>query len=278
MCTIGVLRFADGSYTLFKNKDFVRPRFNDQIVLEPTVFGVAGLVTWAGSDPSLDEFSGFSIGANAHGLLCCDANVRTLSGHANYDDLVEIALRDGSDFVSGVEAVADAVARRPYHWGNLVLIDNDLAGAIEVRGDRIEVVVNDGPTVRTNHHVALGATGSDDNTSTSQFRFDAARRGIGEVDSVDDLFDLMSSHNGGAGGICAHGEHRTVYSYVLHRDRGEVALSVTQGPPCETSRPMAMTVPVGDAWSTDRAMAFRTAYPTSSATPPAHVSDRDVNR
>ena len=78
MCTIGVLRFGDGDYGLFKNKDFARSLFDDQVTLEPSVFGVSGLATWAGSDPSLDEFSGFSIGASSHGLLCCDANVRTV--------------------------------------------------------------------------------------------------------------------------------------------------------------------------------------------------------
>lgn len=263
MCTIGVVRFGDGSYGLFKNKDFGRTSFDDQIVLEPSVFGVSGLVTWAGNDPSLDEFSGFSIGANAHGLLCCDANVKTVPGHENYDDLVEIALRTSSDFVGAVEAVADAVARRPYHWGNLVLIDRDLAGAIEVRGNRIEVVVSDGPTIRTNHHIALGATEDGDNTSTSQPRFEAARRLIDDAGSVGDLYDLMRSHDDGAGGICAHGEHQTVYGYVLHHGRNEVALSVTQGSPCRSRPPTRLPVPLGNSWSAEAADGFREAYPSA---------------
>jgi hypothetical protein len=268
MCTIGVLRFGDGSYALFKNKDFGRPSFDDQIVLEPSVFGVSGLVTWAGDDPSLDEFSGFSIGANAHGLLCSDANVRTVPGHANYDDLVEIALRSSSDFVGAVEAVADAVARQPYHWGNLVLIDGYLAGAIEVRGGRIEVVVNDGPTIRTNHHIALGATEDDDNTTTSRPRFEVARRLIDDADSVDDLYDLIRSHDHGAGGICAHGPHQTVYGYVLHHDRSGVALSVTRGSPCQTTPPVVLTLPIGESWSTAQADGFRTAYPSARSNVP----------
>ena len=93
MCTTGVLRIGDGDYLLFKNKDFGRTHFDDRLVMEPGVFGVRGVSTWAGTDPELDEFSGFSIGANEHGLLCCDSNVRTLDGHANYDELTEIALR-----------------------------------------------------------------------------------------------------------------------------------------------------------------------------------------
>lgn len=266
MCTIGVVRFSDGSYALFKNKDFGRPSFDDQIVLEPSVFGVAGLATWAGDDPLLDEFSGFSIGANAHGLLCCDANVKTIPGHANYDDLVEIALRSNSDFVGAIEAVADAVGRHPYHWGNLVLIDGDLAGAIEVRGNRIEVVVNDGSTIRTNHHVALGATDSDDNTTTTQPRLATAQRLVDGADSVDDLYNLMRSHDDGTGSICAHGVHPTVYSYVLHHNRDGVALSVTQGSPCESSSPHGMPIPFGEAWTPAAARAFLSAYPSAHMT------------
>lgn len=268
MCTIGVVRFGDGSYALFKNKDFGRPSFDDQIVLEPSVFGVAGLATWAGDDPLLDEFSGFSIGANAHGLLCCDANVKTVPGHANYDDLVEIALRSGSDFVGAVEAVADAVGRQPYHWGNLVLIDGDLTGAIEVRGDRIEVVVNDGSTIRTNHHVALGATDSDDNTTTSQPRLATARRMIDDADSVDDLYGLMRSHGDGTGSVCAHGAHQTVYSYVLHHNRDGVALSVTQGSPCESAPQMVLALPIGESWSVLGADDFRKAYSSARSETP----------
>ncbi|MEA2011360.1 MAG: hypothetical protein U9N78_11705 [Actinomycetota bacterium] len=268
MCTIGAMRFGDGSYALFKNKDFGRPSFDDQIVLEPSVFGVSGLVTWTGDDPSLDEFSGFSIGANAHGLLCCDANVKMVPDHANYDDLVEIALRSSTDFVGAIEAVADAVARRPHHWGNLVLIDGDLSGAIEVRGNRIEVVVNDGSTVRTNHHIALGATEYDDNTTTSQPRLEAAQRLIDDADTVGDLYDLMCSHDDGAGAICVHGEHQTVYGYLLHHDRSGVALTVTQGSPCQTARPVNLTLPIGNSWSTSAADRFRRAYPSARSKTP----------
>jgi len=263
MCTIGVLRFDDGSYAMFKNKDFARPSFNDTLTVEPSVFGVAGLATWAGDDASADVFSGLSLGANEHGLLCCDANVKTVPGHANYDDLVEIALRVGTDFASAVEAVADAVARQPYHWGNLVLIDGDLAGSIEVRGSRIELTVDDGPTVRTNHHIALGATENDDNTSTSQPRFEAARRLVNDAGSVGDLHDLMRSHADGAGGICVHGAHQTVYSYVLHHARNEVALSVTRGSPCQSGPPTRLPVPLGSSWSAEAANGFRMAYPSA---------------
>ena len=78
MCTIGALRLGEDDFVLFKNKDFGRPHFDDRIVVERDVFGVEGITTWAGSDPDRDRFSGFSIGANAAGLLACDSNVRTL--------------------------------------------------------------------------------------------------------------------------------------------------------------------------------------------------------
>ena len=97
MCTTGVLRIGDDDYLLFKNKDFGRTHFDDRLVTDPDVFGVSGVSTWAGTDPDLDEFSGFSIGANEHRLLCCDSNVRPLEEHANYDELTEIVLRRGRD-------------------------------------------------------------------------------------------------------------------------------------------------------------------------------------
>lgn len=146
-----------------------------------------------------------------------------------------------------------------------MLIDGDLAGAIEVRGKRIEVTVDDGPTIRTNHHIALGATASDDNTTTSRSRFDGARTRIIGATSVDDLHDLMRSHDDGTGGICAHGVHQTVYSYVLHHDRSEIALSVTQGPPCEATSPMILTLPIGDSWTPEAAESLRNAYPSATS-------------
>ena len=138
MCTTGVLRIGDGDYLLFKNKDFGRTHFDDRLVTEQSVFGVQGVTTWAGTDPDLDQFSGFSIGANEHGLLCCDSNVRTLDGHANYDELTEIALREGRDVDSAVTAVQEAVESKPYLWANLIMIDSAGAAAVEVRSDRVE--------------------------------------------------------------------------------------------------------------------------------------------
>ncbi|MCY4424489.1 MAG: hypothetical protein OXC06_15615, partial [Acidimicrobiaceae bacterium] len=174
MCTTGVLRIGDGDYLLFKNKDFGRTHFDDRLITEPGVFGVRGVSTWAGTDPDLDEFSGFSIGANEHGLLCCDSNVRTIEGHANYDELTEIALREGRDVGSAVAAVGQAVESRPYLWANLIMIDASGAAAVEVRGDRIDATELAAPTARSNHHIALKPHPGDDDTVTTRKRLDPA--------------------------------------------------------------------------------------------------------
>ena len=149
-----------------------------------------------------------------------------------------------------------------------MLIDGDLAGAIEIRGARIEVVVNDGPTIRTNHHVALGATEDDDNTSTSRPRFETARRLIDNAHSVDDLYDLMRFHDDGTGGICTHGLHQTVYGYVLYHNHGEIALSIIQGSPCQATSPMVLALPIGETWSATGAQEFRKAYPSARSNAP----------
>jgi len=124
-----------------KNKDFGRAHLDDQIVLDDTVFGVRGMTTWAGADPALDQFSGFSIGANRHGLLCCDSNVVTLDGLENYDVMTEVALRQGHDVSSAVEAVVSACGQRETSWGNLVLIDAERAVSLEIRGRAVYAYV-----------------------------------------------------------------------------------------------------------------------------------------
>ena len=204
MCTTGVLRIGAGDYLLFKNKDFGRPHFDDRIVTEPGVFGVRGVSTWAGTDPDADQFSGFSIGANEHGLLCCDSNVRTLEGHANYDELTEVALRRGTDVGSAVAAITEAVESRPYLWANLIMIDDAGAAAVEVRGDRVEATALDGPTARSNHHVALKPHPEDDDTVTTQKRLASAQRRLDEASGIDDGIELQSSHDDGDTGICNH--------------------------------------------------------------------------
>ena len=103
MCTIGTLRLGRHEYLLFKNKDFGRENFVDEIFLSEDVLGIQGVSTWANSNSSQDRFSGLSIGANRHGLFCCDANVREEPAKGwNYDLLTEIALSD--ELMSGLRS------------------------------------------------------------------------------------------------------------------------------------------------------------------------------
>ncbi len=265
MCTTGVMRLGRGEYLLFKNKDFGREHFDDRLVTEPDVFGVRGVVTWAGTDPSLDEFSGFSIGANSAGLLCCDSNVRTLEGHANYDELTEIALRQGTDVKSAVNALRLAVEVQPYLWANLIMIDGTGAAAVEVRSNNIEVTELRGATARSNHHVVLGPHRRDDDTVTTGKRLASAQRRLDTATSIADIFRLQRSHDDGTTGICNHEGYRTVYSYVLHRSGQVTTLHVSQGQPCNVSERIELQLPLGICWSTQAADAFRQHYPSENA-------------
>lgn len=264
MCTIGVLRLAD-EYLLFKNKDFVRPHFDDRLVVEPEVFGVMGTTSWADADNTSDRFSGFSLGANASGLLCCDSNVRTLEDHENYDDLVEIALRQGTGVASAIDAVRSAVERRPYLWANLLMIDANESASVEVRSNRVEVVPLDRPTSRANHHVVMGANREDDDTVTSQSRYESAQRQIHAVSTLSDIFELQRSHDEGNTGVCNHSLYQTVYSYVLRRRDDQTSLYVSQGRPCESPLPKEMVLPIGSLWSTEDESEFRAAYPSAQS-------------
>ena len=266
MCTTGVLRLGADDYLLFKNKDFGRPHFDDRLVTEPEVFGVRGVSTWAGTDPDLDKFSGFSIGANSHGLLCCDSNVRTLDGHANYDELTETALREGRDVASAVAAVQAAVEARPYLWANLIMIDSASAAAVEVRGDHTEVTELTGPTARSNHHIALRPHPEDDDTVTTQKRLASAQHRLDDAAGIDDVFALQRSHDNGHTGICNHQGYRTVYSYILHRRDGATDLHVSQGQPCTDPDLIELTLPTGSQWSPAAVTQFRASYPSAHAT------------
>ena len=265
MCTTGVLRLGAGDYLLFKNKDFGRTHFDDRLVTEPDVFGVQGVSTWAGTDPDLDEFSGFSIGANEHGLLCCDSNVRTLDGHANYDELTEVALREGRGVDSAVGAVQEAVESKPYLWANLIMIDDAGAAAVEVRGDRVKATALAGPTARSNHHVELKPHPDDDDTVTTQRRLASAQRRLDQATGFNDVLALQRSHDDGDTGICNHQGYRTVYSYVLRRSGDTTALHVAQGQPCTEPELVELTVPLGAHWSEGAAGDFRSSYPSAQA-------------
>lgn len=264
MCTTGVVRLADGSYALFKNKDFGRTHLDDLVWLDADVFGVMGMTTWAGDDPSRDEYSGFSIGANRHGLLCCDSNVVTLDGLVNYDVMTEVALREGTDVESAAEAVREACARDAVSWGNLVMIDRHGAASVEIRGTAVEVVRLDGPTARANHHVVLGHHPDQEDHLTTERRMASAQRHLDRAQRIEDVFALQAAHDDGGTGVCNHTDLTTVYSYVLQADPAGVTLHVVQGRPCSGSPRVSLAVPLGDACSADSVSAFLAAYPSAT--------------
>jgi len=261
MCTTGALR-TDTGYLLFKNKDFGRASFEDRLVVEEDVFGIAGVETWAGTDPDLDRFSGFSLGANRHGLLCCDSNVRTVPG-LNYDRLTEIALRGGADVRSGVAAVERAMRRESYVWANLVLIDRADLATVEVRGQQIKATFHPTDRVaRSNHHVELGATPEDDDTVTSDPRLRSAARRLRHARQLSDVFEMQQSHDQGGSGICNHSSYDTVYSYVFESRGASIYLHVTQGKPCRNPERKALRLPLGADWSPGAVATLLDAYPS----------------
>ena len=264
MCTTGALRTETG-YFLFKNKDFGRTSFEDRLVVEEDVFGIAGVETWAGTDPDLDRFSGFSLGANRHGLLCCDSNVRTVPG-LNYDRLTEIALREGTDVPSAVAAVERAMSRTPYVWANLVVIDQSELATVEVRGQQLKATFHPSDRIaRSNHHVELGATPEDDDTVTTEPRLRSASRRIRGAQQLSAIFELQESHDDGGSGICNHTSYDTVYSYVFERRDDYTTLHVTQGKPCENPERLALRIPMGSEWSPEAVTALLDTYPSRRA-------------
>jgi hypothetical protein len=264
MCTTGVFRLASGGYALFKNKDFGRAYFDDRVVLEPNVFGVSGTTSWAGVDPSLDQFSGFSVGANSSGLLCCDSNVVTLDSHVNYDIMVEVALREGTNVESAILAVKKEVAKSPTSWGNMVLIDQNSAASIEIRGTEIVAVPLTGANARTNHHLSLGDHELQEDKTTTVLRFNSASKRLAEVKSVSDVFGLLKSHDDGDTGVCNHALHTTVYSYVLVRENNETTLHVSQGQPCLNNKVIVSKIPFGSLFSSQSADEFIANYPSAN--------------
>lgn len=266
MCTIGIHRLGDDDYLLFKNKDFGRSVFDDRLILDADVFGVAGLSTWAGSDPAQDVFSGISVGANSAGLLCCDANVQGAADQANYDELVEIALRAGKGVEEAVTAVRRAVSERPYLWGNLIMIDGVTAAAVEVRDQSVVATPLSGPVARSNHHLILNVPEDRDASGTTESRLASAQRRVESATTLDDILSLQSAHDDGKTGICSHQGHQTVYAYVLHRTGDTTNLYVTQGHPCEAPQRVELSVPFGRGWSEAPAREFRAAYPSTQST------------
>ncbi|MEY2958402.1 MAG: hypothetical protein RLZZ01_970 [Actinomycetota bacterium] len=270
MCTTGVFRLADGRHAIFKNKDFGRTRLDDLCWVDEERFGVMGMTTWAATGDEPDRHSGFSIGANRQGLLCCDSNVATLDGFRNYDDLTAIALSAGGGVPDAIAAIREVCSVDEVSWANLVMIDGRTAAAVEVRGDRVEVTELDGPTARSNHHVRLGWHELQEDAATTHERLASAQRRIEEVRSVDDVFELLASHDDGDSGVCNHSDLTTVYSYVLVVGES-TELHVLQGRPCSGAERVSLTVPFASPTSAV-VDGFLAAYPSDDSRNAASVS------
>jgi hypothetical protein len=232
MCTTGAKVLRSGrEFILFKNRDFTRAHFDDAISLSKHAFGVRGLETWDG-DGAADRFSGYSIGFNPH-LACCDSNVRTVPDGENYDKLVQAVVENCAGVEEAVECVRDLVSTRLFCWANLLIASAQEVAAVEVRDHRIEVVRHPIRLARANHHVRLGATDEDDDTTTTADRYHAAEAGLAAVQRLDDAFVLLRQHQPGAAhGICNHSGYHTVYSYLIHWHDGATTFYVHQGKPC----------------------------------------------
>ncbi|MBL09063.1 MAG: hypothetical protein CL402_00860 [Acidiferrobacteraceae bacterium] len=261
MCTIGAVRLG-AEYLLFKNKDFGRDSFNDEIVISKSVMGVKGVSTWASPDSSADQFSGFSIGANEHGLFCCDANVREepLDGQ-NYDRLTEIALTEAHSVETAILALQDAVSSRAYWCSNLVMIDQETLAVVEVHGHKIAVERQSKKITRTNHHLLFDGSETDGDTITSKSRLSYSQKRIDRMMSIDDIYSLQTSHDNFTTGICNHAVHQTVYSYILYFKDDEIKLYVKKGRPCETDQYEELVLPFGAMWTEEKEREFRVRYP-----------------
>ncbi len=264
MCTIGTLRLGD-EYLLFKNKDFGREIFEDQIVLSKDLIGIKGVSTWANHDSSGDRFSGFSIGANRHGLFCCDANVRSEPvGAKNYDMLTEIALTEADSVESAIVTLQRAVALSAYWCSNLVLIDSKTSAVIEVHGNKIAVERNPNQVTRTNHHLLFDHTPESDDIITSESRLSFSQKRLSAARSIEDIHSLQASHDAGTTGICNHAVHQTVYSYVFYFKNGDVSLRVKKGRPCsKEGEYQDLFLPFGKNWSVEGHSDFRAGYPSN---------------
>ncbi|HAQ24101.1 MAG TPA: hypothetical protein DCR10_11170 [Acidimicrobiaceae bacterium] len=268
MCTTGALRIHDGSYLLFKNKDFGRPSFEDKLFVSRDCFGVCGTSSWAEADSSGDEFSGFSIGANSHGLFCADSNVREEPSEGrNYDELTEIALTEGTDVESAIEAVQRAQERDSYWCANLVLADPSCVATIEIRGTDLHYSIASDRVTRTNHHVHFGAEATDHDRVTTENRLAWSTERLSAAAGLPDILELQQSHDGGASGICNHTAYQTVYSYILIGSSDGTRLIVKQGHPCEEGTAADLLLPLGTHWSPDAAATFQNSFPSSQASP-----------
>ncbi|MCD6360031.1 MAG: hypothetical protein J7M38_04140 [Armatimonadetes bacterium] len=234
-CTIGAKILEPGrEFVLFKNKDFPRERFTDQLVIEPTLFGVRGLHIPAVDPGDRDILSGFSIGVNDRGVCACNSHVRSVEGGANYDDLTEAAVRDTAGVSEAMTAVREGAGAKEWNWANIIVAAPDGIGIVEIAGDT-SAEVGAEAVARANSHL-LAHAGAPAGDPCPRAR--AMREMLDAAGCVEDIMTALRWHDpvGGDHDICGHnrgGKINTVYSYILHWRDGEMTLHVCQGHPCE---------------------------------------------
>ena len=262
MCTTGAIIFCEDEYVLFKNKDFAKKHFKDNLVVEANLWGASGTETFAEEDITKEVFSGLSIGANSHGLLCCDSHVNYEPlGAANYDKLVEVALRQAKDVDSALGALKVHLFDNPSWAGNLVLTDGIKTARVEVRGNELQVHEDLHCVVSTNHQFLFDSDNPCASVSSTE-RLSSAGKRLASASSIEDVFTLLSSHDRGNTGVCNHQiELKTVYSYMLHYKAGVQTLYVTNEQPCETAQYQKLVLPIGSEWSEAAATVFEESYP-----------------
>lgn len=265
MCTIGAVRLNDGAMALFKNKDFSARQFSDHVVLAKDLFGSRGLETFAKAESEM-VFSGFSIGANEHGLLGTVNHVKiTEAEHQNYDCLTELVLRQARSVKQAAEIVQHAVQNQAYWWGNLVFADKTGSMAVEIRGHDCKISEIQDHVFRTNHQPLFGEVSSPDHLPCSAKRYAAMQHRLGGVDTLHDIKAMLRAHDDNGTGICNHGVPlTTVYAYILVLRGDSIEMHIVNGLPCQGDW-TELTLPIGDLSSDQNIKQFLTAYPGLAA-------------
>ncbi|MFT5708896.1 MAG: hypothetical protein ACI9ES_003203 [Oceanospirillaceae bacterium] len=262
MCTAGAIILGQDDYILFKNKDFGKTEFKDHLIIDNQLFGASGVETFAEQDPTKEIFSGLSIGANSYGLFCCDSHVNYKpAGGANYDKLVEVALREGTDVPSAIGALQKHILINPSWAGNLVLTDGKQTARIEARACQLQVEIDERNIASTNHQFLFPSENPDASESSKE-RLVSAKQRISSINDFEQVFSMLTSHDSGDTGVCNHQEDRTtVYSYVLRYNKGQIKLYVTNAQPCQSPAYQALNVPIGECWNEQAVQIFIDSYP-----------------
>ncbi|MDG6990065.1 MAG: hypothetical protein JRM99_01440 [Nitrososphaerota archaeon] len=234
-CTIGAKVFDPGRwFVLFKNKDFKRAKFEDELLIEEDVFGIKGTDAWAATAAGDVSFSGLSLGINSNSLFCADANIKTLARKRNYDVLTELTLRNSRTADEAARFLSREI-ERGYGWTNVVAADPRSVYALEL-GRSANAEAGKGFITRTNHFVSTPGSKIDyhQNAGTKTRYSDSYSR-LKDARSLSDIFDLLRTHRSMKRGnsICNHGTIHTVYSYVFEMKNGRTSLYVQQGNPCQ---------------------------------------------